>query len=493
MSGAAPTALVKAALSKAGKPRPALRLLPEVRDRGFLPAALALVETPPSPSRVGMMLTICALAAGGTLWACVGQVEIYATARGKVEPAGHVKVVQPLETGRVVEVRVADGQSVAAGEVLLVLDAREAEADLAASSAAASAAAAEALRRGAEIAAVQSSRLIPPPVDWPADIPAATRLREEAVLAGDLSQLRATLANLADQAAEKQAAVAQLDGSIAAETGLLKPMAERVELRRTLYSEGNNSRLNLLDAEQTLLEAQSQVVTDTGRRDAARAAIATLASERARTIEAFLADDMQKLADARRQADEKGSAAARDRARVDHMTLRAPVAGVVGALSVTNPGQVVSAGQEVLRLVPGGAPLAVQAYVTNDDIGFVRPGQAAVIKVDSFPFTRFGTIEADVVAVAYDALPADQANHAVTDAAAPQHDDGPAPSATPLTNLVFETTVRPRALSIPVGDASVPLSPGMTVTVEITTGKRSVISYLTGALLSPAKTAFHER
>ena len=176
------------------------------------------------------------------------------------------------------------------------------------------------------------------------------------------------------------------------------------------------------------------------------------------------------------------------------MTLRAPVAGVVGALSVTNPGQVVSAGQEVLRLVPGGAPLAVQAYVTNDDIGFVRPGQTAVIKVDSFPFTRFGTLEADVTSVAYDALPADQANHAVTDAARAQQDsEDAAQSATPMTNLVFETTLRPRALSIPVSDATVPLSPGMTVTVEITTGKRSVISYLTGNLMQYTREAMHER
>ena len=133
-----------------------------------------------------------------------------------------------------------------------------------------------------------------------------------------------------------------------------------------------------------------------------------------------------------RASSQKADEKAKDQARVEAMTLRAPIHGVVQALSVTNPGQVVTTGKEVMRVVTSGAALEVVAYIANDDIGFVRPGQPAVLKIDSFPFTRFVTANATVISVAYDALPADQANHAVTDAARVQHDGRDAPSATPL-------------------------------------------------------------
>ena len=486
----------RAAPAAPARPRPPLRLLPEVRDRTFLPAALEIIETPASPVRVAIMLTICGLATAGIAWACIGTVDIYATARGKVEPAGHVKVVQPLQPGVVAAIPVVDGQAVAAGDILLQLDSREAQSDLDATSFGRTAAEAEALRRHAEIVAIHAGISMPlPAMTWPADIPEATQAREEAVMDQNLGQLAATLANLDDQRLEKEAAVSQLDRSIEAEATLLKPMAERVALRQTLYAEGNNSRLNLLDAEQTLLETRAQLAGDLGRRDAAVAAIATLRSERRRASEAFLADDLQRLADARKTVDAKVDEQAKDQARLEELTLRAPIAGRIQALSVTNPGQVVTTGQEVMRLVPEGAPLEIQAYVTNEDIGFVRPGQAAVIKVDSFPFTRFGTIDAEVVSVARDALPADQANHAVTDAARGGAETRGNPSATPMTDLVFEARLRPKidALAMKASNNPTPLGSGMTVTADIATGKRTIISYLLGELRQEYESAAHER
>lgn len=480
--------------SRPAKPWPPLRLLPEVRDRTFLPAALEIIETPASPVRIALMLTICGLAAAGIAWTCLGTIDIHATARGKIEPAGHVKVVQPLQPGVVAAVPVMEGQRVAAGEVLLRLDSREAESDLEAASFGRTAAEAEALRRQAEIWAVRAGTPVTPPaIAWPASIPSATALREAAVLVQDLGQLAATLANLDDQGREKEAAVAQLDRSIEAETALLKPLAERVALRQTLVAEGNNSRLSLLDAEQTLLETRAQLIGDMGRRDAAQAAIATIRSERWRTVEAFLADDVQHLADARKTVDEKTDEQVKDQIRLEQLTLRAPVGGRVQSLTVTNPGQVVTTGQEVMRVVPADASLEVLAYVTNDDIGFVKPGQRAVIKVDSFPFTRFGTIEAEVGTVAYDALPAEQANHAVMDAARANGETPIVPTATPLTDLVFEARIKPKALAIAMEGTAIPLSPGMTVTVEIKTGTRLVISYLVGSLSDRFENAMHER
>jgi hemolysin D len=380
-------------------------LRPVAADRAFLPAALEIIETPPSPVRMALMLSICACVTAALVWSYFGRIDIHATAKGKIEPAGHVKVVEPLETGTVTDIFVTDGQLVKAGAVLLVLDGREAAAELAEATHDMTAAQAEALRRQAEISAVGDGTVNPVvSIDWPADIPMATRAREEAVLRGDLNELASNLANLAAQEREKVAAVEQLDLSLLADQALVQPLSDRVALRRTLLNEGNGSKLTLLDAVQSALENKVQIAGDTGRRSMAVAAIASLQTERTKTIEAFLADDMRKLADARRTMDGKAQERAKAQARLDHMTLTAPIDGRVQALSVSNHGQVVSTGQEVMRLVPSAGPVEIEAYVTNDDIGFVTPGQTATVKIDSFPFTRFGTLDAVVTEVAYDAM-----------------------------------------------------------------------------------------
>jgi len=474
-----------------GAPPTALTLRPVAADRAFLPAALEIVETPPSPVRMSLMLTICAFVTAALVWSWFGRIDIHAEARGKLEPAGHAKVVQPLEAGRVAEVRVTDGQIVKAGDVLVVLDRREAEAELATAAAGWSAATAEALRRQTALAAVRSGAVTP--IAWPADIPAATAAREDGVLAGDLGELAATLANLDDQLREKQAAVAQLDMSLEAEVALLRRLGERVELRDVLYKEGNGSKLTLLDAVQSLLETKTQIAGDTGRRDQAVAAIASLRSERARTVDAFLADNTRKMADAHRQADEKAQDRARAAARLDHMTLIAPVDGAVAALAVTHVGQVVTASQEVMRLVPLGGALTIQAYVGNDDIGFVSPGQAAAVKLDAFPFTRYGVLEAEVTEVAYDAIPADAASAAAADATRGGERTALAPAAKSMADLVFETRLRPKAQVMAVNGRDVPLAAGMTATVEIKTGSRRILEYVFSPLVEVVGNAGRER
>jgi hemolysin D len=469
---------------------------PAAADREFLPAALEIIETPPSPVRIVLMLSICAIMTASLAWSYFGRIDIHAAAKGKIEPAGHVKVVEPLETGTVAEILVTDGQLVKAGAVLLVLDGREAAAELAEATHAMTAAQAEALRRQAEIDAVRGGEIRPvASITWPADIPIATRVREAAVLRGDLDELSSNLANLAAQEREKLAAVEQLDMSLSADQALVQPLSDRVELRRTLLNEGNGSKLTLLDAVQSALENKVQIAGDTGRRSMAVAAITSLQTERKKTIESFLADNMRKLADARRTADEKAQERAKAQARLDHMTLTAPIDGRVQALSVSNRGQVVTTGQEVMRLVPTDGSVEIQAYITNDDIGFVTPGQTATVKIDSFPFTRFGTLDAVVTDVAYDAIPADQANQAIDDATrkADPASRGLTPTAKPMTDLVFQATLKPNRGAISVNGHDVPLTAGMTVTVEIKTGSRRIIGYLFSPIVEVASQSMGER
>jgi hemolysin D len=471
------------------------RLLPELDDRAFLPAALEIIETPPSPAGVWMITVICAFVVAALAWAWFGRLDIYATARGKFVPSGYTKVIQPLDAGKVSVIAVRPNQVVKAGEIVMLLDASEVRSEIAADTEAMIARRAEALRRKAALSAVVDGVLTPPAISWPDEEPEAIRQREDRVLAGDLGELSAALAHLDKQRLEKEATVKELEGSIAAQTRLIETLRERVALRQQLIDKNVGTRTAMIDAMQGLREGETQLAGYIGKRDEALAAVGSIESERAAKIEAFLADNTRKMAEANRLADEKEADRTKARVKLDHMTLRAPVNGVVHALAVTSLGQVVTTGQELMHIVPANTPLEIQAYVSNEDIGFVSPGQPAVVKVDAFPFARYGTVDATVSEIAQDAIPADTANRELADQTklGSQADRNLTPTAQPMTNLVFEAKLRPSATTISINDKDLPLSPGMTVSVEIRTGTRRIINYVFSPLVEVAGKAMKER
>ncbi len=142
------------------------------------------------------------------------------------------------------------------------------------------------------------------------------------------------------------------------------------------------------------------------------------ASEKAKTVSQFIADNENKLADAARKADEARQALAKADARLARTRLYAPTDGVVQQMAVTTVGQVVTTGQQLVVLTPIGGKLQVEALVANLDIGFVKPGQDAVIKIDAFPFTRFGALHGKVVNIASAAIAEQDAKRALANATA---------------------------------------------------------------------------
>jgi hemolysin D len=157
------------------------------------------------------------------------------------------------------------------------------------------------------------------------------------------------------------------------------------------------------------------------------------------------------------------------RTRLRARTLVAPVAGVVQQLAVHSIGAIVTPAQQLMVIVPGNDRLEVEAMLENKDIGFVEVGQQAEIKVDTFPFTKYGTIEGEVL---------DLSNDAVADEA---------------KGLVYKMRVSMKQDSLRVNGRQVTLSPGMTVTVESRTGTRRLIEFFLSPLLRYADESVRER
>lgn len=156
-------------------------------------------------------------------------------------------------------------------------------------------------------------------------------------------------------------------------------------------------------------------------------------------------------------------------------------------------GQVLNAAQEVMRIVPDDAVLEVETYLPNKDIGFVHEGQTASIKIEAFPFTRYGTIEAVVTRVASDAIPLPEALAAEGNTQPqPQEAKGSA-GAQRVQNLYFPVTLKLSQSTILSEGKAIPLAPGMAITAEIKTGQRRLLDYLLSPLKEVGSTAVKER
>jgi hemolysin D len=314
------------------------------------------------------------------------------------------------------------------------------------------------------------------------------------VLRADLSQLSDALNALDKQMAQKLATRKRLNMSIAYQNNLMETLNQRVSTRQEAIDLKVGTKINLYDAKEELEKSEAALASDQGQLIETDAALKEVHSEKSKTVSQFIADNQNKLADASRKADEARQALAKATARLARTKLRAPTGGVVQQTSVTTVGQVVTTGQQLIVITPVGGRLQVEALVANLDIGFIKLGQEAAIKVDAFPFTRFGVLRGKVVKIASGAIAEQDAKRALANASAATNVAPETPSAPGQPeSFVFPVTVALDETAMKVDNAMIPLTPGMTVTVEIKTDSRRVIDYILSPLARLASEAARER
>ncbi|TXM94260.1 HlyD family type I secretion periplasmic adaptor subunit [Methylobacterium sp. WL116] len=462
-------------------------------DQEFLPAHLEILDTPPSPLAMVFTWTLCLMFGCALLWSTLASLDIHAIASARIQPSGRSKVIQPFETSRVQVIHVHNGDTVKAGMPLIELDATEAKAELTATEDTLASYEAQIARRRASITAIKENlRTIEP--EFPATVSASIRTRENAAMTAELSQYFATRAALSAQTAEKEATRQRFTASAAARERLKAVLSERATMRETLVARSSGTRAAVIDALQQVEQVAADLAYDQGQIVEAQAAEKSLERRIEQLTDETLAKQAQALTEASQKADTARQDAVRARVRWSRTQLRAPIDGTVQQLAVTTIGQVVTAGQPLLVVVPSSGPIEIEALVLNQDIGFVLLGQDAVVKIDSFPFTRYGTVEGKVIRISRDAIDDRDASGSTDVLSLTRGQNIGAVTGTPRTqNLVFPVTIEVEKNNIVADGKPVVLSPGMTATVEIRTGNRRVIDYVLSPITETTSTAGHER
>jgi hemolysin D len=466
---------------------PAKQARREQDELAFLPAALEIVETPPSPIGHAIGVTIIVLFCLALIWATFGHVDIVASASGKIVPSGRVKLIQPLETGVVRAIDVHDGQSVKAGDPLIELDPTMTTAEE------------EHIRSDLIAAQLDVSRLhaalsdnsnpqniFQPPPGASSDQIAM----ERQFLTQQTDELRAKLASLDRQRAQKEAerdTIAATIVKLEASNPLIK---ERVDIQKFLADKGLGSKLTYLETFQTFTENEQDHAIQKSRLAEANAALAAIIDSQAEEAAEFHRKLFEDLAEAERKAAGLTDDLAKAEQRVKFQVLTAPVDGVVQQLAVHTVGGVVTPAQQLAVVVPSDTTLEVEAMISNRDIGFVRPNEEAQIKVDTFNFTRYGLLHGRVLSVSQDAIVRDVAPDKTNGNAGDAEGSSSEPQG---QELRYAARISLDRTQIKVEDTLANLSPGMAVTVEIRTGSRAVITYLLSPLLRYAHESMRER
>jgi len=433
----------------------------------FLPAALELQETPPSPIPRLTMRVLVVLLLLTLLWSIFGKVDVVAVAQGKVIPDDRTKVIQAPELSVVRRILVRDGQAVKAGQVLVELDATSAGADRDRAGRQLGSAELQAARSKAMAEAIATGRA--PRMPLLKDVDAKAQADEQRLLAGEYTELQARLAALDEETAKRRAELETSQQVVAKLTETLPIVRQRAEDYRGLAEKNFVAKHALLEKEQALLETRRDLAAEQSRSSQLQHAITQNERERSSLIAQTRRNSLDVLSQAESRAASLRQELVKAERRNHLMTLTAPVDGVVQQLAVHTVGGVLKEADPLLQIVPQNDKLVVEAQVENKDIGFVFAGQQAEIKVETFNFTRYGTLSGKVLTVSNDAVQDEK------------------------RGSYYPARVQLDSSTVQVENKRVNLSPGMAVTAEIKIGKRRVIEYFLSPLTEHLQESLRER
>jgi hemolysin D len=457
-------------------------------ELAFLPAALEIVETPPSPIGRTIGATIVLLFCAALAWAWWGTIDIVASATGKIVPSGRTKVIQPFETGVVRSIRVQDGQAVKAGDVLIELDptVNAAERDHLHDDLLAEQLNIARLR--AALASDGNDRV----ADFtpPAEADPVLISTQRQLLLSQVNEHRAKIAALARQQAQKEAEQATTAATIHKLETMIPAIQQRVDIRKTLMDKELGSKITYFEVLQLLVEQQGELSVQKSHLHEVEAAVAAIRETSGQAV----AEYRHTLSDELAKAEQKANGLTQDLIKAEQKTrlqlLTAPVDGVVQQLAIHTVGGVVTPAQSLLVVVPSDSRLEIEAMVSNRDIGFVHTGQEAEIKIDTFNFTRYGLLHGQVLSLSQDAVIRDRKEDRSDDRGLGTPNDTSEPKGQELN---YSARISLDRTQMQIDDRMVNLSPGMAVTVEIKTGSRTMLSYLLSPLLRYRQEALRER
>jgi len=465
------------------------KLAPE--KLAFLPAALEIQAAPPPKWSRSLLWAISTLIVLLIIWASWAEIDIIATAQGKIVPSGRVKIIQPLETGVVKTIFVKEGQHVKAGDKLIALDNTASQADADRLSNEWQGQTNDLLRLRHFIQRVENKK---PRVNnfndgknlndggnhntfssqfTQSEGLVSLSLNQRLLLESSLQEYQSKIDSYHSEIVKLIAEKKAIKINVNRLTKTLPLITEQVESLQSLLSESLVSRNQYLELEQERINQEEMLNLEYAKAEQITATIRSAQQNLTAYRAEIRRNTLQEINQLTRQSESTKQEVTKAKRLTSLRVLITPVDGVVEELSIATIGGIVTPAQELLKIVPfskdGDQALVIEAGLLNKDIGFVNTGQIAEIKIDSFPFTKYGVIDGEITDISADAIDHEQ------------------------MGLLFPLKASMKTDGINVNGKWVKLKPGMSVTVEIKTGTRRLMEFILAPLMRGVSEGARER
>ncbi len=409
-----------------------------------------------------MLFAVAAFFVTFLLWAHNATLEEVTRGEGKIVPSGQTKTVQHFEGGIITEILIEEGQIVEDGQVLMRVENRSAEAQLSEKLKLYRNLRAKATRLAAETQMADS-------LDFPDELrqssPEVVR-NEQLLFDSRRQQLQQQISILEDQRIQKSQELQELTAKVAQAQEALRLAKQEEELTRPLVEQGASSRIDLIRIEQKLQELRSEIESVQLAIPRTRSAI----SEAERRIQekrtTFRTEAQQELNEVRVEAERVKEEIEAGVDRAERTEVRSPVRGTVNKIVINTLGGVVQPGDPVAEIVPLGDSLVVEARIKPSDRAQLYRGLPATVKVSAYDFSIYGGLDAELIDISADTLVDEEGESYYR--------------------------IRLRTHETSLGEDK-PIIPGMTATVDILTGEKTVLQYLLKPIIKAKQNALREK
>ncbi|MBD0786040.1 HlyD family type I secretion periplasmic adaptor subunit [Vibrio sp. Y2-5] len=441
----------------------------------------ALLLNTPSSARV-MLWVMIAFFIAASAWASWAEIDQVTRGQGKVVPSSQVQVIQNLEGGLVKQILVREGEQVQKGQQLILIDDTRFRSDFREREQQVANLTANVLQLSASLSSVtidedfseknwensvriDYNKLAFPPLlkDTKPELVA----RQRAEYQQDLDNLRNQISVMTQQVKQKQQELIEIQARIKNLRQSYNFANKELEITKPLADEGVVPRIELLKLQRQVNDTRRELTSSELKVPVLRSNIREAMLSRIDTAQKFRSQQQQELNQVQDKLSSMTESAVGLEDRVNRTVVISPVTGTVKTLNVNTVGGVIQPGMDIVEIVPTEDTLLVEAQIAPQDIAFLRPDLHAIVKFSAYDFTKYGGLEGTLEHISADTS---------------QDEEG---------NSFYLVRVRTNETSLG-HDENLPIIPGMTASIDIITGKRTVMEYLLEPILRAKKNALRE-
>jgi membrane fusion protein, adhesin transport system len=445
----------------------------EQEDLEFMYSSYANSNEKPSGPSKTIFLLIVAIFLIFILWAAFSKIDELARGNGKVIPTDKIQTVQSLDGGIISEIFIKEGDIVKFDDPLMKIDTTRFQATLE-----------ESKQEYFSLLALKTRLEIESTIDIEQDLPKLVfdekilndssryDINEKLLIENRFRELKSSINVLQNQKSQKIQELKEIESTIKKLNDSLGFIEEQRKTIRKLVERGIKSTFDLLDIEKEYNQTRGDL--QTARLSISRSNFAITEAENRikEKINIFKSEASNELQKTVSQINRFEAKLVGDRDRVAKTTITSPVDGIIKQLNFNTIGGVIQSGMDLIEIVPLSDALVVEAKIDPKDIAFINPSQKAIIKITAYDFSIYGGLEGKIVEISADTIVDKESK------------DG---------KSYYRVLVKTDKNYLERKGKKLPIIPGMIATVDIVTGKKSILDFILKPILKVKQDSLHER